>query len=106
MHNVVVRDRLTEAHPWLATELLKAFRRSLAAFEDRAAYEAKYPLVWWQPYRERERERFGDVWGRSFAFGPNEAELETMIGYAHDQGLIDAPFPAADLFLDVDEGPT
>jgi 4,5-dihydroxyphthalate decarboxylase len=103
MHNVVVRDDLVADHPWLPTELLKAFRRSADAFAERAAYEAKYPLVWWQPYREREAELFGDVWGRSFEFEANADEVETMIGYAADQGLIDAPHDPEDLFLRVDE---
>lgn len=103
MHTVVVRDRLVEAHEWLPTELLEAFRRSQAAVVERANFEAKYPLVWWQPYREREHERFGDVWGRSFAFEPNAAELETMVGYASDQGLIGEPVDPESMFLRVDD---
>lgn len=103
MHNVVVRDELVEDHPWLPTELLKAFRRSASAFAARAGYEAKYPLVWWQSYRERERDRFGDVWGRSFELDANVAVLETLVDYAHRQGLIDERFDVESLFLAVDD---
>lgn len=103
MHNVVIQNDLLDDHPWVATELLKAFRRSVDVFQERARYEAKYPLVWWQSYREQERERFGDIWGRSFEFDTNEAELQTMIGYAHDQGLVDEPFDAEKMFVRADQ---
>ena len=102
MHNVVVRDELLEAHPWLPGELLETFRRSQAVAAERGSYGAKYPLVWWQQYREQELAEFGDVWGRSFEFAANEAELRTMIGHAHDQGLIEEPFDAAEMFAYVD----
>lgn len=89
MHTVVVRDELLEMHPWLERDLLDLFQRSYEVFDDRIGYEAKYPLVSWQSYVEQERERFGDVWARSFDLSSNEAELEVLISYAQDQGLIE-----------------
>lgn len=103
MHNVVVQDDLVEDYPWLPTEVLKAFRRSVDVFEERASYEAKHPLVWWQSYRERERDRFGDIWARSFEFDANAAELETMVRYANEQGLMEERPDLSDLFLRADE---
>ena len=98
MHNVVVADHVLADHPWVATELQTAFRRSVEAFEERARHAERQPLVWWQDYRTRERETFGDIWGRSFEFERNESELETVVGYAAEQGLLDAPVDAAELF--------
>lgn len=89
MHTIVVRNDVLADHPWVGTELLKLFRRSHEAFAERVSYEAKYPLVWWQSYREDEANLFGDVWARSFEFEANADELATMIGYANDQGLVD-----------------
>jgi len=103
MHTVVVRDDLVAAHPWLPTELVKAFRASAATFEERARHEAKYPLVWWQSYREREAAVFGDVWGTSFEYAANAEALRTMTRYAHEQGLTDERWDPADLFIDVDD---
>lgn len=102
MHNVVVRDDVAEAEPWVPTELLRAFRRSQELAAERARYEAKYPLVWWQQYREQEREVVGDVWGRSFEFDENAEELRTMIRYAHEQGLIDERFDPEEMFIRAD----
>lgn len=65
--------------------------------------EAKYPLVWWQQYREQEQEVLGDVWGRSFEFDATANELETMVRYAHEQGLIDERFDPEEMFVRADE---
>lgn len=98
MHNVVVRDDLLAEYPWLATELQRAFRRSWEHFDERATYEAKYPLVWWQEYRREETEIFGDIWGRSFELEPNLEEIETLLRYASEQGLVDGQFAPEELF--------
>lgn len=98
MHTVVVRNELLDDHPWLATELTDTFRRSHDAFATRINDESLYPLVWWQHYREQEEALFGDVWGRSFSLEPNLDELDTMVRYASDRGLIDERVDARDLF--------
>lgn len=103
MHNVVVRDEVVAEHPWVPTELVKLMRRSVDAAAERARFEAKYPLVWWQRYREREQELFGDLWGRSFEFDANAAELETLSRYAHELGLTDELLDPAELYLHGDD---
>jgi 4,5-dihydroxyphthalate decarboxylase len=103
MHNVVVRNELIDEEPWVPTELLRLFRRSQEIAAERARYEAKYPLVWWQQYREQERETVGDVWGRSFEFNANAEELRTMIRYADEQGLITEQFDPEEMFVRADQ---
>jgi 4,5-dihydroxyphthalate decarboxylase len=103
MHNVVIQNDLIDEEPWVPTEILRLFRRSQEVAAERARYEAKYPLVWWQQYREEEREVVGDVWGRSFEFDANAEELRTMVRYAHQQGLIDERFDAEGMFVRADE---
>lgn len=103
MHNVVIRNELVDEYPWLPTELVKAFRRSAIAFTRRANFEAKYPLVWWQSYREQEQAVFGDIWNRSFEFEANADELETLVRYAREQGLMSEPADPETLFLPVDD---
>ncbi|MDX1745941.1 MAG: hypothetical protein R3324_08390 [Halobacteriales archaeon] len=98
MHTVVVRNALLEEHPWLGTELAEVFRRSHDRFAARCNDESLYPLVWWQHYREQEQAVFGDIWGRSFSLAPNRDELETMIRYAYDRGLIERRFQAEEMF--------
>jgi hypothetical protein len=102
MHNVVIQNDLLDDHPWVATELLKAFRRSVDVFQERARYEAKYPLVWWQQYRQEERDVFGDIWRRSFELEPNRDEVTALVRYAFEQGLLeDLPDPE-ELFFSVE----
>lgn len=103
MHNVVIRNELIDEEPWVPTEILRLFRRSQEIAAERARYEAKYPLVWWQQYREQEQEVIGDVWGRSFEFERNAEELQTMVRYAAEQGLIDEQFDPEEMFVRADE---
>jgi 4,5-dihydroxyphthalate decarboxylase len=98
MHNVVVRDDILAEHPWVATELQRAFRRSWKLFAERIEFESKYPLVWWQQYRQDENEIFGDIWKRSFELHANLDEVNTLVRYAHEQGLINERFDASELF--------
>jgi 4,5-dihydroxyphthalate decarboxylase len=102
MHNVVVDRGLVEANPWLPGDLMDLFRESYARFAERARFEGKYPLVWWQEYLREERDLFGDVWGRSYELEPNVDELNTMIRYARKLGLTDGDFDARDMFVRID----
>lgn len=99
MHNVVVSNDLLDEHPWVATELLETFRRSVEAFEEQARHAERQPLVWWQDYRRRERDRFGDIWARSFELERNAAEVETLVRYAREQGLIAEAVDVEELFV-------
>jgi 4,5-dihydroxyphthalate decarboxylase len=103
MHNVVIDQDVVDEHPWVPTELMRAFRASHERFAERARFDGKYPLVWWQSYLQNERERFGDIWARSYSLGPNAEEVETLIRYTRRQGLTDGEFEADDIFLRPDE---
>lgn len=99
---MVVRDGLLEAEPDLPRRLLEAFRASREVAAERELNGAKHPLVWWDSYRREERAIVGDVWLRSFEFGANEDELDTMIRYSREQGLTDGSFSAADIVYGVE----
>jgi 4,5-dihydroxyphthalate decarboxylase len=101
MHNFVVQDHLAADHPWLLEELFSLFEQSYEIFSNRARYEAKYPLVWWQLYREEEQAIFGDIWERSLGLEGNEDELASLVTYAHEQGIIDREFAVKTLFESV-----
>jgi 4,5-dihydroxyphthalate decarboxylase len=98
MHTVVVQQRLVEAHPWLPEELLGAFRRSKDAAFARMADPRRVSLAWFHDAMEEQTRILGpDPW--SYEFEPNRMMIETMIRWAHEQGMIRAPFDARDLFV-------
>ncbi len=97
MHTVVVRRSLLEAHPWLAREVLVAFRAS----KDRAFRAMRDPrrvsLAWFaEALAEQEAILGPDPW--AYAFAPSERLLATVIRWAHEQELIPEPVSPGALF--------
>lgn len=97
MHTVLVRKDIVEAHPWVARNLLTAFQQS----KDRAFQAMQDPrwvsLAWFREALEEQVRILGpDPW--AYEFEPNRSVLETMIRYAHEQGLIARRFAPEDLF--------
>ncbi len=89
MHTVALRENFYERNPWVAQSLCKAFAESKRICQE-SMYEfsaLKYMLPWSIAEMEEERELFGeDLW--PYGLEANRHVLETLIGYAHEQGLI------------------
>jgi 4,5-dihydroxyphthalate decarboxylase len=104
MHVTVIKRDIVEAHPWVATNLLKAFEQAKQLAYKRSANPRMAPLAWMRTYFEDERKTLGpDPW----AYGLGEANrknLETIQRYTHQQGLIARTLPLEDLFLGTDLG--
>jgi 4,5-dihydroxyphthalate decarboxylase len=104
MHVTAIRREIVDAHPWVATNLVKAFEQAKQLAYRRAANPRMVPLAWMRTYWEDERETLGpDPW----AYGLDEANrknLETIQRYTHQQGLIAKTLPLEDLFLDTGLG--
>jgi 4,5-dihydroxyphthalate decarboxylase len=97
MHTVLLRRTLVDAHPWLAGNLLAAFEASRALAFRRMRDPRRVSLAWFaDALAEQEAILGADPW--RYAFEPNRTALETMIRWAHEQGIIARPFPAEDLF--------
>lgn len=97
MHAVVVRRELVEELPWLARELLEAFRRS----KDRAFAAMRDPrrvsLAWLREALAEQEAILGpDPW--AYDFSPTAPALATLVRYAHEQALVGDVFPPAELF--------
>jgi 4,5-dihydroxyphthalate decarboxylase len=99
MHTVALREEIYEKNPWVARSFFKAFSESKKLCED-SMYEfsaLKYMLAWSIAEMEEERELFGDnLW--PYGVEPNRHVLETLIQYAHEQGLIKKRLDVATLF--------
>ena len=99
MHTVVLREEVYEKHPWVAQSLFKAFAESKRLCQE-AMYEfsaLKYMLAWSIDEMEKEREILGDdPW--AYGLEANRHILETLVQYAHEQGLIKKKLELSSLF--------
>jgi 4,5-dihydroxyphthalate decarboxylase len=99
MHTVVLREDYYEKHPWVAQSLYKAFCESKKICVE-STYEfsaLKYMLAWSIAAMEEERELFGEErW--PYGLEANRKVLETLVQYAHEQGLIKQRLDVRSLF--------
>ncbi len=99
MHAVALREDFYERNPWVAQSLCKAFAESKRICQE-SMYEfsaLKYMLAWSIAGMEEERELFGeDLW--PYGLEANRHVLETLVGYAHEQGLLKSRLDLKSLF--------
>ncbi len=115
MHTVVIREEILSKHPWVAMNVLKAFRQSLEFSYARAKNPRRSTLIWTQAFLEEQQAIIGkDPW--KFNLRDNLKTIETAVRYAYDTGMIKrkpAPeelfFPTtiseADHFIDTEAKP-
>ena len=99
MHTIALREEYYEKHPWVAQSLFKAFSEAKKICEE-SMYEfsaLKYMIAWSIAQMEEEKEIFGeDFW--PYGLEANRHALETLVQYAHEQGLIKKPLDLKSLF--------
>lgn len=99
MHTVALREEVYEKNPWVAQSLCKAFAESKRICQE-SMYEfsaLKYMLAWSIAEMEEEREIFGeDLW--PYGLAANRHVLETLVQYAHEQGLLKSRLDLKSLF--------
>jgi 4,5-dihydroxyphthalate decarboxylase len=99
MHLVVIRREIYDAHPWVAQNLYKAFCDAKAEFM--RTFDADSAMSVMLPWTTADVEEARDLMGADFwpyGLEPNRHVLETLVGYAHEQGLIDRRFELDSLF--------
>jgi 4,5-dihydroxyphthalate decarboxylase len=100
MHTIVLREDIYERFPWVAQSLCKAFSEAKKVCQE-SMYEfsaLKYMLVWSIAEMEEQREILGeDFW--PYGLEPNRHVLETLVQYAHEQGLIKKTVDLESLFV-------
>jgi 4,5-dihydroxyphthalate decarboxylase len=104
MHVVGIRQALADEHPWLAVNLFRAFNESKAIAMKRMANPRIVPLAWYRAAWEEQEKILGpDPWEYGLT-DKNRKNLETLVGYSHEQGLIKKRPTLEQLFLNVDLG--
>jgi 4,5-dihydroxyphthalate decarboxylase len=99
MHAVGIRRSLVEKHPWLPVNVYAAFAKARAiALEELSRIDTVHVT---HPWIVDEIGRVRSVMGSNFwSYGvkANAKELEAMLRYAMEDGLIDGPVPLESLF--------
>ena len=104
MHVNVIRQEIVDKYPWVATNLVKAFEEAKNLAYKRVANPRMIPLAWVRTAFEEEREVLGpDPWAYGLG-AANRKNLETIIRYSHQQGLIGRKMSLEELFVDTDLG--
>ena len=104
MHVTVIKQEIVDKYPWVATNLVKAFDEAKALAYRHIANPRVVPLAWIRTAWEEQQEVLGpDPW--AYGLGDaNRKNLETVLRYCHQQGLISRMMPLDDLFADTDLG--
>lgn len=98
MHVTTIRQEIVDAHPWVVDSLIKAFDEAKKIAYRRLTNPRIVPLAFYRTAWEEERALLGDdpwEYGLSDA---NRNNLETLIGYVHQQGLTDRRMTIEELF--------
>jgi 4,5-dihydroxyphthalate decarboxylase len=104
MHVTVVKREIIDRYPWVATNLTKAFEEAKALAYRYTANPRTTPLAWVRTAWEEQQEVLGpDPW--AYGLGDaNRKNLETVLRYCHQQGLIGRLPRLDELFVDTDLG--
>ncbi len=104
MHVTGLRKELADEHPWLAVNLFRAFNEAKTIAMKRMVNPRIVPLAWYRAaWEEQERLLGPDPWEYGLT-EKNRKNLETLVDYSHDQGLIKKRPALEQLFLSVDQG--
>jgi 4,5-dihydroxyphthalate decarboxylase len=104
MHVMGIRQSVAEQHPWLAVNLFKAFNEAKSLAMKRMQNPRIVPLAWYRDVWEEQEQLLGpDPWEYGLS-EKNRKNLETLVGYSHEQGLIKKRPTLEHLFLSVSQG--
>ena len=104
MHVTTIRQEIVDKYPWVPTNLVKAFEEAKTIAYRRIANPRMVPIAWVRTALEEQEEVLGpDPW--AYGLTPaNRKNLETVLRYTHQQGMIRRMLPLDALFADTDLG--
>jgi 4,5-dihydroxyphthalate decarboxylase len=104
MHVLGIRQHIVEKYPWVPVNMYRAFQDAKSIAMKRMVNPRIVPLAWYREAWEEQEETLGtDPWEYGLT-DRNRKNLETLIGFSHEQGLISRKIPLEELFLDVGQG--
>jgi 4,5-dihydroxyphthalate decarboxylase len=104
MHVTTIKQEIVDKYPWVPTNLVKAFEEAKNIAYRRIANPRMVPIAWVRTAIEEQEEVLGtDPW--AYGLTPaNRKNLETVLRYTHQQGMIGKMLPIDSLFADTDLG--
>jgi 4,5-dihydroxyphthalate decarboxylase len=104
MHVTTIKQEIVDKYPWVPTNLVKAFEAAKALAYRRIANPRVVPLAWVRTAVEEQERLLGpDPWVYGLG-AANRKNLETVLRYTHQQGMISRTWPLDELFADTDLG--
>ncbi len=104
MHVMGIRNSIVEKYPWVPVELYKAFDEAKRIGMRRMENPRIAPVVWYREAWEEQEELLGkDPWQYGMT-DKNIHNLETLVGYSREQGLMKNKMSLDELFLNVEQG--
>jgi 4,5-dihydroxyphthalate decarboxylase len=98
MHTVVIKQAIVDQFPWVAKNLWDAFQKAKEICYRRMEDPRKIALAWVMHHLEEQKQILGqDPW--VYGLTENRNNLETLIKYAHEQGLIHRKLELEELFI-------
>lgn len=104
MHVLGIKREIVLKYPWVPIELQKAFDAAKTLGMQRMENPRIAPIVWYREAWEEQEALIGDDPWEYGLTDRNRNNLETLVGYSHEQGLIKRAIPLSELFLDVSQG--
>jgi 4,5-dihydroxyphthalate decarboxylase len=99
MHATVLRQEIVEQNPWVPINLMQAFEASKKAAYKRMENPRIVPLAWFRYFLEEQQQLLGDdpwVYGLGEA---NRKNLETLMQFSQEQGLLGRKMTVSELFI-------
>jgi 4,5-dihydroxyphthalate decarboxylase len=104
MHVLGFKQEIVERYPWVPVNMFMAFNEAKAVAMKRMENPRIVPLAWYREAWEEQQETLGhDPWEYGLT-ERNRKNLETLVGYSQEQGLIKRRIPLDELFLSVSQG--
>jgi len=104
MHVLGIKRAIAETYPWVAVNMYQALNEAKAIAMAQLENPRIVPLVFYRDEWEEQERIFGsDPWEYGLS-DRNRNTLETLVGYAHEQGLIARKMSLDELFLSVFQG--
>jgi 4,5-dihydroxyphthalate decarboxylase len=101
MHTTALKQEVIERYPWVPANLFQAFEKAKEIAYKRMENPRRVALAWFRHALEEQEEILGrDPWVYGLG-APNRKNLETLMQYSHEQGLIGAKMALQDLFAEV-----
>jgi 4,5-dihydroxyphthalate decarboxylase len=104
MHVVGIRHEVVEKHPWVPVNMYHAFQKAKKIAMERLVNPRIVPLAWYrEAWEEQERILGTDPWEYGLT-DRNRKNLDMLVSFSHEQGVISRKIPLEELFLDVTQG--